>query len=124
MMPKKSIAQKLVYPEQINVGQSIQKTAELLADTWSLRLLRQLMWNSETQKPETRPMRFSELKKQVPSISPKTLSRKLKAMERMGVVQKTLYAEVPVRAEYAITEKGKQLKDVLQAITAWNLRNL
>jgi len=123
-MPKKPIVQKLVYPEQINVGQSIQKTAEILADTWSLLLLQALMWNSETKKPEARPRRFSELKRQLPGISPKTLSRKLKAMEKIGIVQKTLYAEVPVRAEYTITEKGKELKDVLQAITAWNLRNL
>jgi len=68
-------------------------------------------------------MRFGELKKQVPEITEKMLSIQLKALEEDGVIKRQVYAEVPLRVEYSLTEFGKTLIPVLEAIAKWG-RNL
>jgi DNA-binding HxlR family transcriptional regulator len=64
-------------------------------------------------------MRFTELKKQIPDITEKMLSLQLKALEESGLVKRTVYAEVPIRVEYSLTEFGKTLLPVLEAIAKW-----
>jgi DNA-binding HxlR family transcriptional regulator len=64
-------------------------------------------------------MRFTELKKQIPDITEKMLSLQLKGLEESGLVKRTAYAEVPIRVEYSLTEFGKTLLPVLEAIAKW-----
>lgn len=68
-------------------------------------------------------MRFGELKKQIPDITEKMLSLQLKALEEDGLVKREVYAEVPLRVEYSLTDFGKTLIPVIEAIAAWG-RNL
>ena len=68
-------------------------------------------------------LRFGELKKQIPDITEKMLSLQLKALEEDGLVKREVYAEVPLRVEYSLTEFGKTLVPVIEAIAAWG-RNL
>lgn len=63
--------------------------------------------------------RFGELKKKIPDITEKMLSIQLKALEEDGVVKRSVYAEVPLRVEYSLTEFGKTLVPVLVAIAKW-----
>lgn len=63
--------------------------------------------------------RFGELKKHIPDITEKMLSLQLKELERDGIVERTVYAEVPPRVEYCLTEEGKTLLPVIEAIAAW-----
>lgn len=68
-------------------------------------------------------MRFGEIKKQIPDITEKMLSLQLKDLEKDGLVKRTVYAEVPLRVEYSLTDFGKTLVPVLESIAKWG-RNL
>ena len=68
-------------------------------------------------------LRFGELKKQIPDITEKMLSLQLKALEEDGLVKREVYAEVPLRVEYSLTDFGKTLIPVIEAIAGWG-RNL
>jgi len=64
-------------------------------------------------------MRFSELRRQIGGISQKMLTQTLRNLERDGLVERTVYAEVPPRVEYALTPLGKTLTKPLNALLAW-----
>ena len=66
-----------------------------------------------------KPMRFNELRNTIYHISPKALSDTLKVLEEEGLVLRTTYAEIPPRVEYTLTQKGAELKDVLQPLLEW-----
>ena len=82
----------------------------LIGDKWKVLILRDLM-------PGTK--RFGELKKSVGSVSQKVLTARLRAMEESGLVQRKVYAEVPPRVEYSLTELGKSLKPILDSMWVW-----
>lgn len=64
-------------------------------------------------------LRFGELKKRIPDITDKMLSIQLKSLEDDGLISRKVYPEVPLRVEYRMTEKGKTLIPVLDAIAKW-----
>ena len=64
-------------------------------------------------------LRFGELKKQIPDMTEKMLSIQLKKMEEDGLVKREVYAEVPLRVEYSLTDFGKSLTPVLESISKW-----
>lgn len=74
---------------------------ETLSKKWTLRLL-----NSLNNTPKKR---FNQLVTELKGISPKTLSERLKELERNSVLQKQSFAEIPPRVEYSLTKKGKEL---------------
>ena len=63
--------------------------------------------------------RFNEIKKAIPEITEKMLTKQLREMERDGVVHRKVYAEVPPRVEYKVTELGKNLEPVIDALCCW-----
>jgi DNA-binding HxlR family transcriptional regulator len=63
--------------------------------------------------------RFGELKKKIPDITEKMLSLQLKALERDSIIKRDVYAEVPLKVEYSLTEFGKTLIPVLEEIARW-----
>jgi DNA-binding HxlR family transcriptional regulator len=68
--------------------------------------------------------RFSLIKKQLPKLTTKMLSQQLKELERDGLLQKTIYPEMPPRVEYAITPKTESLIPVLTALNQWGKREM
>ena len=64
-------------------------------------------------------LRFSELKKRIPSITQRMLTNQLRELEQDGVIMRKAYAEVPVRVEYSVTSDGKSLRPILEALCAW-----
>ncbi len=66
-----------------------------------------------------RTMRFGEIRKQVPEITEKMLSIQLKKLEEDGLVKREVFAEVPLRVEYSLTEFGKSLSPVIEVIAKW-----
>lgn len=66
--------------------------------------------------------RFGELKKHIPGITEKMLSMQLKELEQDGIVGRTVYAEVPPRVEYYLTEEGKTLLPLLEELGKWGRR--
>lgn len=63
--------------------------------------------------------RFGELKKCVGNVSQKVLTVQLRAMEANGLVHREVYAEVPPRVEYSLTDLGRSLKPILDAMWSW-----
>ena len=63
--------------------------------------------------------RFGELKKSVGNVSQKVLTTQLRAMENSGLLTRTVYAEVPPRVEYTLTELGQSLQPILDAMRNW-----
>lgn len=88
----------------------VETTLSLIGDKWKVLILRDLM-------PGTK--RFGELKKSVGNVSQKVLTAQLRSMEESGLLIRTVYAEVPPRVEYTLTETGYSLKPVLDAMWAW-----
>ena len=88
----------------------VETTLTLIGDKWKVLILRDLL-------PGTK--RFGELKKSIGSVSQKVLTAQLRAMEESGLVNRKVYAEVPPRVEYSLTELGKSLKPILDSMWAW-----
>ena len=68
---------------------------------------------------ESGPTRFNQLGKLIPDISTKVLSNTLRTLEADGLVTRTVYPEVPIRVEYALTELGRTLVPLIAELTAW-----
>ena len=82
----------------------VETTLTLIGDKWKVLILRDLTNGT---------MRFGELKKSVGNVSQKVLTAQLRTMEESGLVNRKVYAEVPPRVEYSLTELGKSLKPIL-----------
>jgi DNA-binding HxlR family transcriptional regulator len=78
----------------------VLRTADIISGKWTLLVLRDLSVGIN---------RFSALERSLEGISPKTLSERLKALDRAGVITRKSYAEVPPRVEYSLTEMGRDL---------------
>lgn len=63
--------------------------------------------------------RYNALKRMLPHVTPQMLTLQLRELERDGIVSRTVYAEVPPRVEYALTELGRSLEPILLAMLAW-----
>lgn len=90
----------------------VATTVMLIGSKWKLLILRNLM---------ARPWRFNELKKSLEGISQKVLTDALRSLEADGIIIRTVYAEVPPRVEYALSELGETLRPVLKSMEAWGL---
>lgn len=88
----------------------VETTLTLIGDKWKVLILRDLL-------PGTK--RFGELKKSVGNVSQKVLTAQLRAMEESGLLTRTVYAEVPPRVEYTLTELGQSLRPILDAMRNW-----
>ena len=88
----------------------VETTLTLIGDKWKVLILRDLM-------PGTK--RFGELKKSIGSVSQKVLTAQLRDMEEKGLVHREVYAEVPPRVEYSLTELGRSLKPILDSMWSW-----
>ena len=88
----------------------VETTLALIGDKWKVLILRDLM-------PGTK--RFGELKKSIGHVTQKVLTAQLRDMEGKGLVSRRVYAEVPPRVEYSLTELGRSLAPVLGAMQTW-----
>ncbi len=90
----------------------VETTLMLISDRWKVLILRDLLQGTK---------RFGELKKSIGNVSQKVLTANLRSMEESGLLTRKVYAEVPPRVEYTLTETGYSLKPVLDAMVAWGL---
>ena len=88
----------------------VETTLFFLSTKWSALILRDLMDG---------PRRFNELRRSIGHISQKVLTSNLRQMEKHGLLTRTVYAEVPPRVEYELTELGASLKPVLDTLRWW-----
>lgn len=89
---------------------SVATTVQLIGNKWKLLILRNL---------RMRPWRFNELQKSLDGISQKAFTQSLRFMEADGLIIRTVYAEVPLRVEYSLSELGETMRPILDAMEQW-----
>ena len=88
----------------------VETTLMLISDRWKVLIIRDLLEGTK---------RFGEIKKSVGKVSQKVLTANLRSMEDSGLLTRKVYAEVPPRVEYTLTETGYSLQPILDAMVAW-----
>ncbi len=88
----------------------VETTLTLIGDKWKVLILRDLLTGTK---------RFGELKRSVGNVSQKVLTAQLRDMEESGLLTRKVYAEVPPRVEYSLTELGHSLHPILDAMWNW-----
>ena len=93
----------------------VETTLTLISDKWKVLILRDLL-------PGTK--RFGELRKSIGHVSQKVLTAQLRQMEQSGLVNRKVYAEVPPKVEYSLTDVGYSLKPILDAMWTWGVPSI
>lgn len=88
----------------------VETTLTLISDKWKVLILRDLLTGTK---------RFGELKKSIGHVTQKVLTAQLRQMEASDLLTRTVYAEVPPRVEYTLTDLGYSLKPILDAMWTW-----
>ena len=97
----------LLTEECLDNSCPIQFMLELLGSKWSVLILKELF---------SRDHRTHQLLEALPGISSKTLTMRLRELEKYGLIQRTVYPEVPPRVEYSLTEKGGEIQPIMVAL--------
>ena len=90
----------------------IARTLDLIGDRWTLLIIRDLFLGKK---------RFQEFLRSSPGLPPKLLSDRLKKLEKHGLAERMVYSQHPLRAEYRLTDSGRSLAPVLEAMVRWGL---
>lgn len=90
----------------------VETTIGLLSNKWKILVLRELLNGTK---------RFGELRNGVKGVSQKVLTQNLRSMEEDGIVERRIYAEVPPRVEYSLSDLGNTLRPVIDALAEWGL---
>lgn len=88
-------------------------TVQLIGNKWKMLIIRNLIYNGK--------QRFSDFIKTIPAISKKVLTDNLRALEDDGLIEREVFAEVPPRVEYSLSEIGKSLRPIWDAMEAWGI---
>lgn len=99
----------LAKPIETRVG-CIAAAMEIIGNKWTALILRDL---------SSSPRRFCEIERLAGSINPRTLSKRLDELEKLGIIKKQIVSKVPLRGQYNLTEKGQDLIPVLKQMAAW-----
>jgi DNA-binding HxlR family transcriptional regulator len=102
-------------PKRYDQPCPVAKTLEVVGDRWTLLAVRDLLAGTK---------RFQDLQASLPGIAPNILSARLKLMEEHGLVTRRFYSDHPPRAEYALTDKGRELGTIVGALAAWGSRHV
>ncbi|MDD7792832.1 winged helix-turn-helix transcriptional regulator [Clostridium sp. 'White wine YQ'] len=88
----------------------VEKALNVLDGKWSFLVIKNLFDGTK---------RFGELRKSLHNISPKTLTLRLRELEQCGVVQRKVYPTIPPAVEYSLTEKGQDLRNIIDEMNIW-----
>jgi len=93
-----------------NVTCPVERTAAIISGKWTLLIIRDLANGTQ---------RFCQIERSLHGISPKTLSDRLHALEREGIIRRQTFGEVPPRVEYSLTDKGHSLAEVIETMRSF-----
>lgn len=96
--------------EQPIIACPVEMTLSLISNRWKILIIRDLLTGTK---------RFGELKKSIGSISQKVLTANLRSMEEDGLLTRKVYAEVPPKVEYTLTDLGYSLQSILDVMSEW-----
>lgn len=91
----------------------VEYTASIISNKWKVLILRDLIDGKK---------RYNELNRSVVGISAKVLTQNLKDLEKDGIVERKVYPVVPPKVEYSLTDKGLELKSVLDAMKEFGIK--
>ena len=91
----------------------VEYTASLLGNKWKPLILRELLSGTK---------RYNELIRNVVGISPKVMTENLRELEEDGIIDRKVYPEVPPKVEYSLTDKGNDLKEIIEAMKAFGVK--
>jgi DNA-binding HxlR family transcriptional regulator len=89
---------------------SVERALAVVGAKWTLVVLHNLMDG---------PKRFSDLQRDIPTASPKMLTARLRDLEQLGLLTRTIHAEFPPRVEYELTVQGRSLRPIIASIGKW-----
>lgn len=90
----------------------IELTLTLIGEKWKVLILRDLLTGTK---------RFGQLQRSIHGVSQKMLTQQLRSLEADGIILRTVYAEVPPKVEYSLTELGQSLLPVLKSLASWGM---
>lgn len=93
----------------------VYEALNLLQEKWTLHIIRALLEG---------PKGFNELSRAIGGVNPATLSQRLEHLVALGVVEKRVESHMPPRTRYSLTESGRELEGVIQAVERWARKNL
>jgi len=93
----------------------VARTLDIVGERWTLLIIRDLL---------TGTMRFQDFQERLPGMAPNLLSDRLKTLTAHGLIQRNFYSEHPPRADYTLTDKGRELGVIVLALGRWGLRHL
>ena len=88
----------------------VATTLMLIGNKWKIFIIQQLM---------DKPFRFSELRRAIPGISEKVLTDNLRALEKDGLITRTVFPEIPPHTEYALSELGETMRPIIDSMSTW-----
>jgi DNA-binding HxlR family transcriptional regulator len=88
----------------------VEKTLKIIGSKWTILILHNLFGQ---------PKRFGQLQRALKTVSPKTLSERLKELEQEKIVTKKVFPEIPLHVEYKLTPKGKSLQAIFDTMAVW-----
>jgi DNA-binding HxlR family transcriptional regulator len=104
---------ELTFPDPFSRGCPSRDLLDQIGGKWTVLVLGELAKHGAC--------RFNQLGKQLSGVSEKMLTQTLRALERDGLVVRTVYSAVPVRVEYALSPLGETLREPLKALAAWSM---
>lgn len=96
--------------EKIHMCPRFESAFELLGKRWTGLIIRSLMNGAK---------RFSDIQEIIPNLSARMLTERFKELEEQGILLRSVYPEMPVRIEYELTEKGRDLEKAMDEIQSW-----
>jgi DNA-binding HxlR family transcriptional regulator len=100
----------MIAMEKIHMCPRFEAAFELLGKRWTGLIIRSLLSGAK---------RFSDIQEIIPNLSARMLTERFKELEEQGILVRTVYPEMPVRIEYALTEKGRDLEKTMDEIQSW-----
>lgn len=99
-------------PNRCQVGSAL----DIIMGKWKATILLYLFFDGTK--------RFSELKAAIPDVTPKMLTAHLRELEEQDIVQRVVYPQVPPKVEYSLTEYGRTLAPILEALHTWGHKHV
>src|SRR5947208_4875508 len=102
-------------PANYDMHCPVARTIDIIGERWTILILRDLLLEGSRK--------FQDFERSLAGISPNTLSARLKRLEEHGIVERRFYEQYPPRAEYRLTDKGRQLGPILRALLDWGRKH-
>lgn len=97
-------------------GCPVESTLSFLDGKWKGVILYHLMTDGT--------LRFNELRRKLPSVTQRMLTKQLRELEEAGILSRTIFPVVPPRVDYALTPAGQSLEPIIRALAAWGAKNV